>query len=97
MKVNGFLEKKRVMGFKYGPTIQNMKGIGKTTKPMEKDKWFMQMVIYILVIFLKINNKDMENISETMVRAIKGSGIMIIWMEEVLKPGLMELDLRESL
>jgi hypothetical protein len=47
IKANGFKEKEKVLERKFGLTVANMLGNGRTTKPMEKELFIMLMEIFI--------------------------------------------------
>jgi hypothetical protein len=61
-RVNGKIMKGMVMEFKSGPMVENMRVIGITIKPLEKENSGMLMGMYMTVSGKQIRHMGMESI-----------------------------------
>jgi hypothetical protein len=74
IKVNGNKETDMAMEFKFGQTVQSMKGTGKIIKLMEKENFGMLMEMFLMVNGKKTKQMEKALMSMLMELVIKVNG-----------------------
>lgn len=90
MKEVGMDNQDRVMGYKYGLMVLDMKGNGIIIRQMDKENLYMLMEMFMMASGMMIKPLEVEHITIIMVLSIVDNGWMINSMDMEFKHGLMD-------